>query len=59
MKGKDRGNSGALNQPGLNDGKSVLTHWYFASSLVYRVQDGLMYHFIQNLNNEIHLPLQQ
>lgn len=46
----------SLIQPSLNNGKSVFTDRYFASSLVYQVQDGLTYNFIQNLNSGILLP---
>lgn len=46
----------SLIQKSLNEGKVIVTDRYFASSLVYQVQDGLTYEFIQNLNSEILLP---
>lgn len=43
--------------PNLNAGKMVISDRYFASSLVYQVQDGLTYEFIDNLNSAIILPV--
>lgn len=42
--------------PNIRLGRLVVTDRYLASSLVYQVQDGLEYPFIENLNSEIILP---